>query len=230
MNDKRVLERLLGVQAQLDAARNELVDIVTDVGVNLAVRTIEPAPDAGVVQQRQHVAAPVLVQRQLSSSMARLNMQIHGVRGQPAAGDVVYVLKEFFTTEFGSWELGQSEFGMETWAREKYLKPANAPDYFDDAGGDHHLFGAVVGADGELLKNFPFVFRHPGGLNRPGTKERSGWVCVPIYAKYAPDQGERGAWSWYPAGEFVEELEGGSLPWGRHVSMFAVWEEVRYGG
>ena len=225
--DERMLERLQAVAAQLDAARGGLHEVVGIVRKGQLL----PAPTG------LEVRAAVLVQRQFSGSMQKLNMAIQPLDGQPQAGDLVYVVKEFFTTELGSWELDDKEFGVEPWARERYLKPRGAPDYFDDAGGDHHLFGAVIGEDGELKRNFPFMFSFPDGLNRPVTKEQSGWACVPVYSKYAPDQGERGAWVWHPRpGEaegvaegrvFVEKMEGGSLPWGRHVSMFAVWQEVR---
>ena len=169
------------------------------------------------------------VERRIAPVFDRLNLEVVPLGDVvPVVGDVVYLLRDFFTTELGSWEVGQHEFGLPQWARDSYLKGYGAADYFDDAGGDHHLFGAVVGERSSLLREFPFVFAWPDGQDVQRTKAMSGWANEAIYSKYNPERGEQGSWRWWPQVEgYVEVVKGASLPFGRHVSFFAVWQEVR---
>ena len=81
--------------------------------------------------------------------MARISdwAQKFGISIEPTAGnpgETVYRVKDIFTTRDGSWEPSDKPGSVPQWARDAYLKPANHPQYNDDAGADHHLFGAVI--------------------------------------------------------------------------------------
>ena len=179
------------------------------------------------------------VDRRLHETFERLKLEILPMSSPtPAAGQMVYVLKDFFTTELGSWEVGQNwEFGLPQWARDAYLKPYGDEHYFDDAGGDHHLFGAVLDEYGHLMPGLSFTFAWPDGESVREVKQHSCWANEAIYSKYNPDAGERGSWSWWPnpsassgTAGYVEGIGGASLPFGRHVSFFAVWQRIEIGG
>ena len=148
------------------------------------------------------------------------------------------MIKDVFTTINGSWEPTDDYGSIPQWARDDYLKPFGAPDYFDDAGGDHHLFAAVIGDDGELLRLKDIVYWSDGFdvVNDPTyneyiyrqTKYHSGWINIPIGpgSSYVPERGEMGPWCWMPTGG-AETICGGGLPAKRHISTFVVWQEVR---
>jgi hypothetical protein len=125
------------------------------------------------------------------------------------------------------------------WARDDYLKPFGAPDYFDAAGADHHIFAAVLGEDGELIRFKGIIYWSDGfeNINDPTydkyvyneTVEGSGWINHDIGpgSNYFPDQGQSGPWCWMPTGG-SETICGGGLPYNNHVSTFAVWQAVPY--
>lgn len=150
---------------------------------------------------------------------------------------VRYALTDLFTTRDGNWEPSNAFGSVDTWAREKYLKPLGHPAYFDDAGGATHLFAAIIGLDGQLLRGQQIVFWSDGlakladvtyqGYITQYTKERSGWANLPLSpsSNYIPDRGETGPWCWCPSGA-ADVVVGGGLPANQHVSIFAVWQAV----
>ncbi len=152
--------------------------------------------------------------------------------------ETVYVVKDIFTTRDGSWEPGKSDPGaVQQWARDTYLRAFSAPDYFDDAGADHHLFSRVEAADGKHVVEAPIVYwsdglgkledpRYDGYVNVK-TKERSGWgnVVLSPGANYYPDQGKSGPWSMKVKGA-SEIVTGLGMPVSMHVSFFVVWQAV----
>lgn len=160
----------------------------------------------------------------------RLNLQ---------KGSTVYRLADLFTTRDGSWEPSDRRGSVDQWARDAYLKPYAAADYFDDAGGATHLFAAVIGLDGELLRNFQFTFWSDGidKLNDPAyqgyqfasSKERSGWAnhFLSNSSSYVPERKEWGPWCWCPAVGAADVVCGGGLPANEHISTFAVWRAVQ---
>jgi hypothetical protein len=180
------------------------------------------------------------VERRLGAWVDFLNLGIKGVAERPdaPAGDVVYQVKHIFTTRDGSWEPSDAMGAVDPWARDAYLKPWGAPDYFDDAGADHHLFGAVLGLDGTFVRESEIVYWSGGfgqlanpayaGYVRRTTKPHSGWANIPIDggANYYPEEGAQGPWCWAPAGA-SEVVVGGGLPANHHVSVFVVWQAVR---
>jgi hypothetical protein len=153
---------------------------------------------------------------------------------------LVFLIKDIFTTRNGVWEPDGEPGSVPAWARADYLRPIGAPDYFDDAGGDHHLFAAVIGPDGTLMRNQRIAFWSDGleqatlttyrGFIYRDTKAHSGWANVVIGpgSSFVPERGESGPWCWAPVGA-AEVMCGGGLPALHHISTFAVWQAVRRG-
>ncbi len=153
--------------------------------------------------------------------------------------DIVYRLVDLWTTRDGSWDPNPATpGGLPAWAVETYLRPSGAPDYFDDAGGDHHLFARVLDLEGQPVTSPDLVLFWSDGLNvlgdpgylgyvRKAPKSHSGWANQDVYARYDHTRGERGPWSWCPSGA-ADVVTGGGLPgMGWHVSTFAVWQAER---
>lgn len=168
----------------------------------------------------------------------RLGIKKISERPDNPQGEIVYEIVQIFTTLLGSWE-PSGEFGsIDQWARDAWLKPFGAPDFFDDAGGDHHIFAAIIGLDGELLREHEVRFWSDGfeqlgnpeftGYESRLTKTQSGWANIPIYSgsSYYPENGQQGPWCWAPVGA-SEVIVGGGLPANQHVSVFCVWRAVR---
>ena len=191
---------------------------------------------------------PPAIERRLGSWVSTLRLQIKSIADRPdrPTGNVVYLIKDVFTTRDGSWEPSSVYGSIDTWARNSYLKPLGDPEYFDDAGGDHHLFAAIIGLDGKLMKLQDILFWSDGfdmlgnptydgyfvganGARYPQTKEKSGWINVPMSpdSSYVPERGEQGPYCWTPAGVPAEVLCGGGMPAKQHVSVFVVWQAVR---
>ncbi len=118
------------------------------------------------------------------------------------------MVKDVFTTRDGSWEPGKSDPGtVVQWGRDTYLRPMGAPDYFDDAGADHHMFSRLENADGTFVREAEMVYWSDGlaKLEDPNyngyvtlkTKHHSGWgnVVLSPGANYVPARGESGPWS-----------------------------------
>lgn len=169
------------------------------------------------------------------------NLQVLRCEERPdrPAGEIVYRLVDLWTTRDGSWDPGVDTPGrLPAWARETYLRPSDAPDYFDDAGGDHHLFARVLDLEGKPVTTPELVMLWSDGVQQLGDpgyrgylritpKSHSGWANQDIYARYDHTRGERGPWSWCPTGA-ADVVTGGGLPgMGWHVSTFAVWRAER---
>jgi hypothetical protein len=189
----------------------------------------EPDPGIGPV-----VPPPVpQIERRLAPAFEVMRLEIQPVTPSNHQ-DVVYVVKDVFTTQDGDWDVGEKPppYGIMQWARNAYLKPWNAPDVFDDAGGATHLFGAVMGLDGQLMRNHVIRWwtkdnRHQFQMT---TKAHSGWANLFMTADstFWPQDGQSGPWCWAPEGA-IEGVFGGGLPNQWHVSTFVVWQAVRRG-
>ena len=174
------------------------------------------------------------IERRISPWAEENNIYIEGLGRSPIPDDAetVYLLKDVFTTINGSWEVTDERWSVPQWARDDYLTAE-----FDDAGGDHHLFAAVLGEDGEFMRLKEIIYWSDGfeNVNNPAydgyvyreTKEHSGWINIPIFtgSSYVPERGESGPWCWMPTGG-SETICGGGLPSNHHVSTFAVWQAV----
>ncbi len=172
----------------------------------------------------------------ISDWARQLNVMVKRCEDRPdrPQGDKVYRLTDLFTTQSGSWEPSDRRGAVPSWARERYLRPLSAPDFFDDAGGDHHLFARVLDVDGNpvvadnLVRYWSDGFERLGepgynGYVRMTPKRASGWANQPVFNSFSPERGETGAWCWCPEGA-ADVVCGGGLPNNEHVSMFAVWK------
>lgn len=163
----------------------------------------------------------------ISTEVTALNLVVQSATVQ--AGQQYYKLLDLFSTRDGSWEPSQVMGAIPQWARDRYLKPWGSPDYFDDAGGDHHVFGCVWDtANNRPLKTGKihyYTWTDNANHVDMDVKEKSGWANVVMYNKYYPDQGEKGAWAWYPStgGLPADIVMGGGMPYGNHISFFASW-------
>ena len=110
---------------------------------------------------------------------------------QLQTGDAsAYELLDLFTTQGGSWEADSRPYSVPGWAREAYLRPGGAADYFDDGGADHHLFARVVDEAGVAVATKIRFWSGPGvdeQLTRCGGRGRNRWR-------------PRGGGWWWPSG------------------------------
>lgn len=127
-------------------------------------------------------------------------------------------VRDVFTTENGSWEVGEtgSIYEPPAWARFDYLWPI-----FDNAGADHHLLIHAVDKNGNPLeKTFEVSNGNFSQLLHTGDKQ-SLWIDFPLYDSVKP--GILSDWLHNPT-DSQTKFRGGGLPWNRHVSLFVVWE------
>lgn len=138
-------------------------------------------------------------------------------------------LKEVFTTQDGKWDVGKDLFGIEQWARDAYLRPMSAPDYFNEGGAAHNLFARVLDEQGRVLPTDVLFWSEtengkPKNAEVRGTGEGfSGWANTQIWSSFNPDRNERGPWRFAPKGA-AHIVAGAGLPYNWHVSTFAVWQ------
>jgi hypothetical protein len=199
----------------------------------------EPVEPEEPTEPVEPVKPPTVAQR-IGDWVVPFNVQIKAVNERPdkPSGDIVYLVKDIFTTRDGSWEQSDKPGSINQWARDAYLKPFGAPDYFDDAGADHHLFAAIIGLDGQLMRDKEVIFWSDGfeqlgdagytGYVSRLTKTHSGWANIVTgpSSNFIPERGEQGPWCWAPTGA-AEVVCGGGMPAKQHVSFFVVWQAVR---
>lgn len=210
----------------------------TDADPDSTPRPTEPSPTPGKT-------ATITVTQRFGTWIDDFRLEVKTFAERPdaerenhAAEEIVYVLKDLFSTRDGQWDPSDIPGSVDQWARDEYLKPIGAPDYFDDAGADHHLFAAVFGLDGRLITETKISYWSDGYamLGDPDydsyaaqpTKERSGWANAVMSesSSYVPERGEQGPWCWMPPGA-SDVICGGGLPQKWHVSFFAVWQAVK---
>jgi len=134
----------------------------------------------------------------LSQGAEFMKLQIEPV--DPPAGFGKYVVKDVFTTMDGSWDLNGTIFSITSWARNGYLKPMGAPDYFDDAGGATHLFARVEDENGRPLPKDVRFFTGNLTVTENTGRKKSGWANMFMNGDSAfyVEQGQRGPWSAVP--------------------------------
>ncbi len=190
------------------------------------------------------------IERRLGTWVGPMNLSVKSLAerpDQPAVGadNIVYVIKDVFTTRDSSWDPSSVYGSIDQWARDDYLKPVGDPEYFDDAGADHHLFALILDLEGNKLKNHELLYwsdgfamlgdptydgyaRGPGDYRYPVTKDKSGWGNIVMFgSSYVPERGEQGPWCWTPRGLPAEVMCGGGMPANMHISTFVVWQAVR---
>lgn len=181
------------------------------------------------------VAVPGVPERRISEWVTAYNMAIKSIDERPDSPPSTgfrYVIKDVFTTVNGSWEVSDTPGSIPQWARDDYLSSD-----FVEAGADHHLFAAVLGVDGLLLRGQQIRYWSDGfdrlgdpdyaGYIHAETQAQSGWANIPIYggSSFSPERGESGPWCWTPAGR-AEVMIGGGLPNNHHISTFVVWQAI----
>lgn len=154
------------------------------------------------------------------------NMEVIPFAGKP--GDTVFRVVDLFTTENGSWEPMNRLGSVPWWARDKYLKATSDPQYNDDGGADHHIFGAVEAENGGLYPFFPIEFwTYNDNSNRTVQQaKKHGWANIVMYssANFVYERGERGPWAWKPAAVNADIVVGAGMPSKHHISFWAVWK------
>lgn len=155
-----------------------------------------------------------LVEQRIALPFAAYNMAIKGIKDRPDepldgqsplvsapadVADVVYLVKDIFMTYYGSWEPTGDYESVPEWARDDYLRPT-----FLEAGADHHLFAAVIGLDGQMIKGHEIVFWSDGfdrlddsgytDYTRERTKDSSGWANLFMAggSSFVPQRGDIG--------------------------------------
>lgn len=216
-------------------AREDLEQPTPPVEPPVEPPPVEPPPVEPPVE-------PPPVERRKGTWVDYLNLKVRGIDERPdhppAQDDITYIIKDIFTTRDGQWDPADIVGSVDQWARDAYLKPMGAPDFFDDAGADHHLFAAIIGLDGQLMRDTEIIYWSDGfdKLGDPAyneyvsrlTKTHSGWANIPLSpgANYVPERGESGPWCWTPRGA-AEVICGGGMPAKQHISFFVVWQAVK---
>lgn len=156
----------------------------------------------------------------------KLNISVD--RATPNAAGQVYRVRDIWTTRDGKWDVDGAPGGLPQWARDTYLKGFGAPDYFDDAGGDHHMFGGIYNEVNRNMENNATIHYwtwtdNANQVDMP-VKVKSGWANVIMFNKFNPAEppGNQGAWAWRVASSIPSDVvKGGGLAFGWHVSFFA---------
>lgn len=161
----------------------------------------------------------------VSDSIKQFNVEIRPAVGKP--GETIYRVKDLFTTRDGSWEPSNRPGSVPQWARDTYLKPPSHPQYNDDAGADHHIFGAI--AHGDKLQphgNIRYWTYNDNANHAEQRVKLHGWGNIVMWdsSSFVPERGERGPWAWQPAGVNADVVIGAGMPAKWHVSFFCVWE------
>lgn len=181
---------------------------------------------------------------------------------------LVWQIVDVFTTWNGSWDVESKTaiyaarvskaerreeneaalagplFGIDQWARSKYLFPPSDPRYNSDGGADHNIQVCVQGASGERLAGAGVVFTSDGAamLQPPGSNvvsrntESHGWSNIPIFGNDANGNGSTcyppipGPWSATKLSSLgaADIITGVGLPWNWHVSTFVVYQATKW--
>lgn len=204
----------------------------------------QPAPDpllpTPVLPGVQPPVVAPTVNRRLGAAFAKANARILPNPIPVKSGDVVYMVRDVFTTVQGSWEKGDNPddavYEIEPWARADYLRPWGRPDTFDDAGGAHNFFAAVIGLDGQLMRDCQVRFwtpDYPGNESSQRTKPGSGWCNIVLDpgSNFVPERGEHGPFACAVGinGTASETFVGAGLPAHHHISWFVVFVAVKVG-
>ena len=158
--------------------------------------------------------------------------------------ELVYILKDGWTTHLGSWEPDSNDpWAVPQWARDTYLLPGNHQCYNDDGGSEHHFLFAMLPIDWDggnvgcqLLKSVSTLHwsddrDHPTSNDTAHkVKPHSGWWNVAMYSSstYFPDRDQHGPFRWMPQAILCDIAKGAGMPYQRHVSFWAVWQEITW--
>lgn len=184
--------------------------------------------------------------RRISEGWKSLGLEfipIHEQEGftDPDDADIVWVLKDAWTTYNGSWQPNGDTWDVPDWAIQDYQLPWEHECRFDDAGADHHIFGACLPVDYDggnvgcqLIDGAGIVYwSDERDFPQPSdplleTKAKSGWANNVMYASsnFDPEVGQ-GPWKWMKVG-IADIAKGAGMPHNHHVSFFVVWQEMTW--
>lgn len=133
-----------------------------------------------------------------------------------------WIVKEIFTTFEGRWYISDTPYSVPNWAINNYLLSTNDLEYFDDAGGNHHIFCLSI-YDSKKMANAYITTTDDGKLEVVSAKIKSKWANKPIYNSITPGIHNSG-WNVAINGEACDIVQGVGLPNNQHVSTFIVWE------
>lgn len=232
---------LIGYITRVPPIQGQTIPIPT---VNIFLPNImdQPTPTPQVQPTATPVPTPTATpifapSRRIGTWIERMRVNIKTIAERPDTqpeGEFVYLLKDLFTTRDGSWDTTIKYGSIDLWARNDYLRVE-----FDDAGADHHLFGAIVDAQGNLIKEtMPSIQYWSDGFDKLGDpnytgyvyqlrKAQSGWSNNVMFgSSYVPERGESGPWCWTVLGVPADVVCGGGMPANQHISTFAVWQKL----
>jgi hypothetical protein len=86
------------------------------------------------------------------------------------------------------------------------------------------MFAGVYKVNGLPQEGKSVIFGWPG-TQTSFTTDAAGWGNGYCQAVYFPDKGQTGPYYLEPLK--ADRLVGGGLPYGNHVSIFGVWQELR---
>jgi LysM repeat protein len=110
--------------------------------------------------------------------------------------------------------------GQEYWklVRAMYQAP-------DEAGGNHHIYYAVLDENNQPVANQTVWQGWPDDKTDAATNER-GESNIPLWASYAPDRDESGPYYAWVDGLPSDRVIGMGLPLKRHVNFFLTWQRT----
>ena len=113
------------------------------------------------------------IERRLTPWFDALNLAIKRIDERPdhPSGEVVYVLKDLFTTRDGSWEPSDQPYAAPDWARAAYLDPG----VFTKAFERTNLYAAVLDEAGNFVYGHP-ILNWSDGFERLGDPSYDGFV------------------------------------------------------
>ncbi len=202
-----IIDKLDSIQGKLNSALMDFTALKLMIGDGAPVVSppIIPTPI---------VTAPTLRQ---SAGVTRLRVDVT----RPPRYGGAYRLTDLFTTIFGSWEVGASEYSIPEWARRDFM------GFFPMAGGDHNIYCIVLGKDNRVLRDAKFSVWNSKEAFLVATKQ-DGFAEKDVYGSFNPDDlNQSGAWSARVADVIESDTVCGfGLPMNQHVSLFCVWRWI----
>jgi len=130
-----------------------------------------------------------------------------------------YEVVDIFTTMDGQWYVSDSEFSIPQWAIDEYAIAG-------ELGGAHHFYVRILNKEGEVDLGATVAYNSNGLQTTKKIEPKDGFANLDVYNVFYPDQGETGGWESAAVipGNTKYLVQGGGLPYGLHVSLFAVYK------
>ncbi len=145
-----------------------------------------------------------------------------------------YVVRDLFTVLMDSDCMDASKGKPPSWAAKEYDLPRLKTQRGTNSAS---LYAAVRSRDGILLPASDIAFARDNYdalrtddaddriLRKSDRRSRWARLDVPRNDVYHPVRGRTGIWSWAPV-DAAEAIIGGGIPFGKHLLVFAIWDEV----